>query len=31
MAKGKKKKSWLLLLISFFGARYLIKKFNLDK
>lgn len=25
------KKSWLLLILSFLGARALIKKFNLDK
>lgn len=29
--KTGQKKSWILLLLSFFGARALIKKFNLDK
>ena len=29
--KGRQKKSWLLLLLTFFGARALIKKYDLDK
>lgn len=29
--RGRKKKSWLLLLLSFFGVKALIKKADLDK
>lgn len=29
--RGKQKRSWILLLLSFFGAKALIKKFDLDK
>lgn len=29
--RGTQKKSWLLLLLTFFGARALIKKYDLDK
>lgn len=31
MARSGRKKSWLFLLLSIFGARALIKKFGLDK
>ena len=29
--RGKKKRSWFVLLLSFFGAKAILKKFDLDK